>query len=172
MLRALERHGVLRSFERTAGDEFQGVLDDPVVVVDIVLELVRSGGWSIGIGVGPVDEPLPASTREGRGPAFVLAREAVEAAKRHPGGVAVRGELRREAADAEAMLTLLAVIVARRSPAAWEAIDLVTSGATATEAALKLGVSRQAVGQRLAAGHWREECEARPTAARLIGRAA
>ena len=33
---------VLR-FERTAGDEFQGVLDDPAVVVDVVRRLIRDG---------------------------------------------------------------------------------------------------------------------------------
>jgi hypothetical protein len=52
-------------FERTAGDEFQGVLADPAVVVDVVLRLVREGGWSLGIGAGPVQTPLPDSTRAG-----------------------------------------------------------------------------------------------------------
>src|SRR3954451_1599131 len=47
------------SFERTAGDEFQGVLDEPDAVVDVVAQLVRLGGWSIGIGAGPVQTPLP-----------------------------------------------------------------------------------------------------------------
>ncbi len=69
-----DRPGVLRGFERTAGDEVQGVMDEPSAVVDLVLGLVRRGAWSIGIGAGPVDEPLPASTRAGSGPAFVLAR--------------------------------------------------------------------------------------------------
>src|SRR4051812_16375621 len=81
----------LRAFERTAGDEFQGVLADPADVVDVVLRLVRAGDWSIGLGVGPVEEPLPRSTREGRGAAFILARAAVDAAKRRPQGIAVRG---------------------------------------------------------------------------------
>ncbi|MDP9407923.1 MAG: hypothetical protein M3P95_08660, partial [Actinomycetota bacterium] len=38
------------AFERTAGDEFQGVLADPADVVDVVVRLVRHGGWSIGVG--------------------------------------------------------------------------------------------------------------------------
>src|SRR4051795_8550082 len=50
-------------FERTAGDEFQGVLAEPDVVVDVGLQLVRLGGWSIGIGAGPWQSPLPQSTR-------------------------------------------------------------------------------------------------------------
>src|SRR3712207_894415 len=77
-------HRPLRAFERTAGDEFQGLLDDPAQVVDVVLTLVRAGGWSIGVGTGEIEEPLPPSIREGRGPAFIFARNAVEAAKRRP----------------------------------------------------------------------------------------
>ncbi len=74
------RPGPLRRFERTAGDEIQAVCDDPVVVVDIVLVLMRTSGWRIGVGVGPVETPLPRSGRAGRGPAFVAARTAVGAA--------------------------------------------------------------------------------------------
>ncbi|MFZ0157624.1 MAG: hypothetical protein WAL50_01230, partial [Kineosporiaceae bacterium] len=74
----------LLRFERTAGDEFQGLLDDEVSVVGVILDLVREGSWHIGVGVGPVEEPLPRSTRAARGTAFERAREAVEAAKRRP----------------------------------------------------------------------------------------
>src|SRR5690242_15693024 len=98
----------VRAFERTVGDEFQGVLDDPAEVVSVVLDLVRDGDWSIGVGVGPVEEPMPASTRAARGPAFVLAREAVEAAKRRPQGVCVMAVNAAAGRAAEAVLALLA----------------------------------------------------------------
>lgn len=160
------------AFERTAGDEFQGVLADPVTVVDTVLQLVRLGGWSIGVGAGPVETPLPRSTRAATGPAFLSARRAVDAAKQRPARVAVRGAVAADAADAQAVLTALAVVVERRSPQAWEAIELVGSHGTQAQAALDLGISRQAVGQRLAAGLWDLECDLRPTAARLLARAA
>ncbi|WP_455605090.1 hypothetical protein [Cellulosimicrobium funkei] len=75
------RGGVVVPFARTVGDEVQGVLDDPEAVVEVVLDLLRDGGWSVGLGVGPVDEPLPAVSREASGTAFVRAREAVEQAK-------------------------------------------------------------------------------------------
>jgi hypothetical protein len=159
---------VVRGFERTAGDEFQGVLDDPAVAVDVALGLVRDGGWSVGIGVGPVEEPLPASTRAGRGEAFTLARAAVDAAKKRPQRVAVRGSDTDAADDAQALLTLLAVVVQRRSKAAWAALEAVEEGSTITAAAARLGITRQAVGQRLAAGLWEAEREARPVAARLL----
>jgi hypothetical protein len=158
-------------FERTAGDEFQGVLDDPDEVVDVVLRLVRSGGWSIGVGAGPVQTPLPPSTRAAAGPAFLLARRAVDAAKQRPFRLAVRGAVPADAGDAQAVLSALAVLVDRRSEQAWEAIALVGGRRTQAEAAATLGISRQAVGQRLAAGLWDLERELRPTAARLLTRA-
>jgi hypothetical protein len=159
-------------FERTAGDEFQGVLAEPDQVVDVVLRLVRLGGWSIGVGAGPVQTPLPPSTRAGAGPAFLCARRAVDAAKQRPVRLAVRGVVPVEAGDAQAVLTALAVLVDRRSDQAWEAIALVDGGRTQAEAATELGISRQAVGQRLAAALWDLERELRPTAARLLARAA
>ena len=159
-------------FERTAGDEFQGVLAEPDDVVGVVLELVRQGGWSIGIGAGAVQTPLPRSTRAGTGQAFLSARRAVEAAKQRSTRLAVRGAVPVDAGDAQAVLSALAVVVERRSEPAWEAIALVDDGRTQAEAAAELGISRQAVGQRLAAGLWDLERDLRPTAARLLGRAA
>jgi hypothetical protein len=159
-------------FERTAGDEFQGVLDDPVTVVDVALTLVREGGWSIGIGAGAVQRPLPSSTRAATGQAFLAARRAVDAAKQRPLRVAVRGAVPADAGDAQSVLGALALLVGRRSEQAWEAIAAVNSGQTQAQAAASLGVSRQAVGQRLAAAHWDLERDLRPTAARLLTRAA
>lgn len=162
----------VRGFERTAGDEFQGVLADPDDVVEVVLQLVRSGEWSIGVGAGPVQNPLPPSTRAGAGPAFLSARRAVDAAKQRSARLAVRGLVPVDAGDAQAVLSALAVIVERRSEQAWEAIALVGEGRTQADAAAALGISRQAVGQRLAAGLWDLERDLRPAAARLLARAA
>lgn len=162
----------LLGFERTAGDEFQGVLAEPDDVVGVVLRLVRHGGWYIGIGAGNVQTPLPRSTRAGTGQAYLGARRAVEAAKQRPTRLAVRGAVPAEATDAQAVLSALAVVVERRSEQAWEAIALVDGGRTQADAAGELGISRQAVGQRLAAGLWDLERDLRPTAARLLARAA
>lgn len=159
-------------FERTAGDEFQGVLAAAAEAVDVVLRLVRLGGWSIGLGAGPVQIPLPSSTRAAAGPAFLSARRAVDAAKQRPTRLAVRGAVPPEAADTQAVLSALAVVVQRRSEQAWEAIALVDAGRTQAQAAAELGISRQAVGQRLAAGLWDLERDLRPTAVRLLSRAA
>ncbi|NMN93468.1 helix-turn-helix domain-containing protein [Antrihabitans stalactiti] len=167
----LAQHPLVRRFERTAGDEIQGVADDPSVVVDIALELVRDGHWSVGIGIGPVDEPLPETTRAGRGPAFEAARTAVTRAKNTPAGIAVDGVDEQAAADAEAIMTLLAMLVARRSREGHAAVAQVRQGLSQSEAADKLGISKQAVSQRLSAAGWQAEGPARALAARLLGEA-
>lgn len=167
------RDGVVRAFERTVGDEVQAVLDDAALVVDVALRLLRTGGWSIGVGAGEVDEPLPSSARAGSGTAFVLARGAVERAKSRSRSVpmAVEGRARGRGRDAEAVLTLLGAVVVRRSPAGWAVVDTLSAlgpDATQGDVAVHLGVTQQAVSQRLRAAMWAEEMAARPVAARLL----
>lgn len=159
---------VVRGFERTAGDEVQAVLDDPSVVVRTALELVRRGHWSVGVGVGPVQQPLPASTRAGRGPAFEHARTAVERAKSAATHLAVAGPDGEAAEDAETVLDLVALLVQRRSPEGWAAVELVAAGRTQAEAAEQLGVSKQAVSQRLQATAWQHELAGRRVVATLL----
>jgi hypothetical protein len=166
-----DRPGVRRGFERTAGDEVQGVMDDPAGVVDTVLALVRRGEWSIGIGAGPVHDPLPASTRAGSGPAFELARAAVERAKSSPQRLAVAAPDPQRAAAAQAALDLLANVVQRRTDPGWEAVDLISSGTTQTQAAERLGITKQAVSQRLRAATWTPEVAGRDLAAQLLAAA-
>jgi hypothetical protein len=165
------REGLVRGFERTAGDEVQGVVDDPSAVVDLVLALVRRGEWSVGVGVGPVNEPLPSSTRAGSGPAFELARVAVERAKSSPQLLAVAAPDPVKAQAAQAALDLLATVVQRRSDAGWEAVDLVNDGRTQTEVADHLGITKQAVSQRLRAATWVPEVAGRDLAVQLLAEA-
>lgn len=168
------RSGVVRPFERTVGDEVQAVLDAPDAAVDVALALLRWGGWSVGIGAGRVDLPLPETARAGSGEAFVLARSAVERAKSRtrPVPLAVDGADVTGAADAEAVLTLLGVLAERRTASGWEVVDAVVGGSTTQErVAERLGITQQAVSQRLRTALWAEEQAARPTAARLLRRA-
>lgn len=170
-IQALAGLSVLRPFERTAGDELQGVLADGQQAVDVVLALTRLGGFHIGLGIGEVEEPLPQSTREGRGRAYERARAAVERAKRRPGRLAVEADDRDRTLDAQTALDVLAALRSRRSEAAWEALALVERGASTTAAAAELGVTRQAVQQRLSAAQWGLEVEVRRLAVRLLNAA-
>ena len=171
------RPAPLRAFERTAGDEVQGVLDDAGAVVAAVTALADDGRWSVGVGLGPVRTPLPASTRAGAGVAFEAARRAVEAAKRVREGVAVRGgpddgDPVPAVVDAETALLLLVDLRRRRSAAGREVVRLVEEGLPAGRAAERLGVTPQAVSQRLAAARWSSEQRLVPLAVRLVAAAA
>lgn len=171
-LRRLSVDTVL-GFARTVGDEFQGVLEQPLSVVRAILELMRDGGWHIGLGIGPVETPLPTDPRQARGPAFLAARAAVEAAKREPDHIRVLAvpAAEQEAGDAEAVLRLLAAVRERRSEQGWQAVDEMRDGVTMQQAADRLGITRQAVGQRLRAANWTVDRDTQPVLARLLARA-
>ncbi|HEY6737761.1 MAG TPA: SatD family protein, partial [Actinopolymorphaceae bacterium] len=163
--------GIVRGFERTAGDEIQGLLDDPELAVDIALRLLRTNDWYIGIGLGAVVAPIPRSVRAATGTAFVHAREAVERAKRIPQRIAVVGPDEETATFAEGLLRLLGTVVRRRTKAGWEVAELMDSGSSQKEVARKLGITPQAVSQRLRSGLWQEEQQNRVLAARLLAAA-
>lgn len=163
----LNARTLLRPFERTAGDEVQGVIEDAVTALEVALGLLRDGHWSVGVGAGGVREPLPASTRAGAGPAFERAREAVEAAKKRVDHIAFVGG-GRDAEDADALLSVHAAIVSSRSEAGWEAVDLVIEEGSQVAVAERLGVSRQAVSQRLRAAWWPQQRDTTPLLTRLM----
>lgn len=159
--------------ERTVGDEVQIVLRGPDAAVDLALRLMRLGEWSVGVGAGPINEPWGASARASSGPAFVHARQAVERARgrSEPVPVVVAGEDPDASESATALLQLLAAVVRRRSDAGWEVADLLDGEATQRDAAERLGVSAQAVSQRVASAMLEEERRVRPVAAALLASA-
>lgn len=176
-------HPVL-PFERTVGDEVQALLGSGGDVVAACRALLRDQDWHVGVGVGPVELPLPRSTREARGVAFIRAREAVEEAKTlspsvrvlgSRGGAPGTGRSADAVADADAVLRLLASLWMRRTRAGWEAVDAVeatrgTDGAhlPLREVAEDLGITPQALSQRLRAASWQVEAEALPLAGRML----
>ena len=151
-----------RPFTRTVGDEFQGLLDRPGVSGRCHPDAHARRAWHIGLGIGPVSEPLPAETRSARGPAF-SAPGAVEEAKGDPSHLAwsphpgrPRGRRRR------GRLRLLAAVrsgVRRRAG---------RPSTRSGRAAPSGGGGRprdqpQAVSQRLQAAQWAVEEAAIPT---------
>lgn len=169
---ALADAALLRAFERTAGDEFQGVLDAPEALAPVLETLLRDDAWNIGLGAGPVDLPLPDHARAGRGPAYVRAREAVTAAKNSPWHLRVAGETG-TARDLESALWLWAALLGRRTEKGWEVTDLVDTGLSYDEAGRRLGISQSAVSQRAQAAGLVEGRRARELvthlAARILG---
>ena len=182
-------------FDRSVGDEVQGVVRDPSTVVEIALHALREGRWYVGIGVGSVSLPPGASPREGTGTAFVAARKAVELAKgagsqvplsvvagimaRETRGGTPAGEGAQACANAEAVLRLLGRLVQDRTEAQWRVVDalrrLAADGQGAgrhgsqKRVALELGISEQSVSRTVLRAGWQEEWAARPAASMLLG---
>jgi hypothetical protein len=161
--------------ERTAGDEFQVAVDDAGAVLDIVLELTRAGSWSVGVGVGGVRHPLPASTREATGDAYYAARAAVDRAKKAPTRfaletVADEGETADLAHDCEALIDLLLSLRERRTDGGWEIADLLASGMSQKQAAESLGITASAASLRIRAAGIRLEDRSVVALRRLLDR--
>lgn len=172
--RAEAGKAVVLPMERTVGDEVQTLLDTAEAAVDLALWLCRSGEWAIGIGAGTVEEPLAETARASTGPAFLHARHAVERAKTRtePVPVVVYGSAAPSATHATAIMQLLASVLRRRTAGGWEVADLLGAGRSRRDVAGVLGISEQAVSQRVRAAMLEEERRARPVAAALVAAAA
>jgi hypothetical protein len=141
---------LVRPFERTVGDELQAVTEQPRAVSDLVRRLAEAGRWWIGVGIGAGE--LGETSRLSRGPAFVNARHAVEAAKGSSGPVAVRAADAAAGRHAETALAALYEVVAERSAKMHEVAALRRAGRSGAEIADHLSISRQAVSERLRRG--------------------
>lgn len=156
--------------DRTAGDEIQAATEDAGTALRIALGLTRDDQWSVGLGVGDVRLPLPETTRAMTGSAFVLARDAVGAAKRSPTRFALAIEEGRlpDAALLQPLVDLLLLLRARRTPEGWEVADLLEGGRTQAEAAARLGITPQAVSLRVQKTQLHTERAATDALARLL----
>lgn len=175
LLSALKDIAVLAPFERTVGDEVQGIPEDAAATYEVIRQTIRLGRWHIGIGVGEGTLGIDGAARSGSGPAFIAAREAVEVSKTLRSSFALRrgcAETKKEehhyVSDAQAAIGLWINLLQRRSNAQWEAIDLLEQGKNGKEAARMLEISEQAFSQRRIASGYEEEKAARPLILRLL----
>ncbi|MEC5183507.1 DNA-binding NarL/FixJ family response regulator [Cryobacterium sp. MP_3.1] len=160
--------------DQTSGDEIQLLVATAADAFAIVLDLHRTGFWSVGVGVGPVRTPLPATTRQATGDAFIAARAAVTRAKRAEARFALDTPPAADrpgtstATEVEALVTMLLLLRQRRSGEGWEAVDLLENGLAQTDIARRLGISTAAVSQRVKSAQWKVERAAHPALVRLL----
>lgn len=166
-------------FERSVGDEVQGLLDSAEQVVEVAMRALRTRQWYVGIGVGAVDLPLPEHPQAASGTAFVAARRAVERAKKSGDRVPLSVQMDLELADleiaragraAEAVLVLVGALVWDRSVAEWRVIDELVPGVRGgqAQAAARLDITPQAVSRAVRRSGWQEEQSGRDAAALLL----
>jgi hypothetical protein len=167
--------------DQTSGDEIQALVPVAADAFAVLLDLHRTGYWSVGVGVGPIRTPLPSSTRQATGDAFIAARAAVTRAKGAEARFALDvppapegasddtdGSCRSTGAEVEALLTMMLLLRQRRTPEGWEAVDLLESGLAQTGIARTLGISTAAVSQRIRSAQYRAERAAHPALVRLL----
>lgn len=170
--------------DQTSGDEIQLLVPRAPAALEMVLDLHRTGFWSVGVGVGTVRTPLPLTTRQATGDAFIAARAAVTRAKRTEAhfaldtppsptepatpGVAATDGGEPTGSEVEALVTMLLLLRQRRTPEGWEAVDLLEQGLAQTNIARTLGISTAAVSQRVKSAQWKVERAVHPALVRLL----
>ena len=178
LLNAVDDVSTVLPFVRTVGDEAQAVLESAPQVVHACVAMARAGQWSIGIGLGEVEEPLPATSVEARGSAFIAARTAVETAKNSWSPLCIETSTTGEdhvknAQNAQTVLRLMVDLVARATDTQWQitAVMLKNPGTTQAQIAQELNISQQAVSKSLRASRAEGIIEAIECAERLLDRA-
>ena len=141
------------------GGELQGALSDPTQVplcVSLLREWLAPTPLRVGIGIGAVE---PGADETSRDP-FEQASLAMRLAERERGVTRYLGC--GQAADIllNAICRLLDPLIVERTAKQWEAIAAYRRLGHQRAAAAELGVTRQSVGDRMAAGHRRETQQA------------
>ncbi|QYF74343.1 DNA-binding protein [Cryobacterium sp. PAMC25264] len=175
--------------DQTSGDEIQLLVPVAADAFSVLLDLHRTGFWSVGVGIGRIRTPLPATTRQATGDAFIAARAAVTRAKRSearfaletpavaPGDATPSDPTAQADADSpdtsttaevEALVSMLLLLRQRRTTEGWEAVDLLERGLAQTAIARELGISTAAVSQRVKSAQWKVERAAHPALVRLL----
>ncbi|MGP9537101.1 MarR family transcriptional regulator [Brachybacterium sp. AOP43-C2-M15] len=174
LLDALEAVPQTLPAERTAGPEVLAVVAHAEDALQAVLRAREVGDWAVGLGIGPVGRPLPGSVRELSGDAVEAAAQAVRASRTTSSvPVTVRAADQRHhatAADAEAVLRLIAWMIRSRNRGQWQAVRALREDPAATQVQLaeRLGVTQQTVSRAVKTSGWREESAAHPLAVRLL----
>lgn len=143
---AVECSAVL-PFERTVGDEVQGVFASGADVLAALELILRSGRWSVGIGVGSAE--LADTPSASRGDAFIAARSAVETAKKRWQEIAVCSPAG-AVEPAQTLAGLTGYWIEKASDRQWEVLSLARSH-TQRQVAEQLQISQQAVSDSLRA---------------------
>lgn len=148
-------------FEVVGVEDIRAVVDSPGDALNVVMALLSDGDWAIGLGIA-----------SGSSDADALGA-ATSAAGRRPATVGVKADAgKNHAEDIAAAFALLSHVLHRRTVEGREATALVRRGMNQNEAAEELGISKQAMSQRLRAAGWQAEQAGVRLALNLIAAAA
>lgn len=147
-------------------EDIRTAVESPEDALNLIMALLSDGNWAIGLGITP-------GTGESTERAAADASSEVVGVKAGQVKAAVdRRGTSTDAADIAAAFALLAHVLHKRTYEGREATSLVRSGMNQNEAAETLGISKQAISQRLQAAGWPAEQAGWQLALNLITRAA
>jgi len=138
----------------TRGDSFQAVIEDSAVVAEILWDVWLALGQvkvRFGFGFGPIYTALNADPRVMDGPAFHYAAKPLSRGR----AVAFRGFGDLQDVVLTGIGTLMRTVFERFTERQLEVIERLREGASQSDAAARLGVSRQAVSQLVRTSGWR-----------------
>ena len=156
----------------TLGDEFQGLAKKPSACPRIIYDArlhLSPLRCRFGVGIGMVVSGLADTTLEMEGPAFSLSREALEVAKKQKGRLTVyRTEDRILEEAANTVSILIDIVQSAWTSKQWEAVRSYTASGDLAAAGADLGITPQAVSDRLRMTHWREIADASHSLSHLL----
>ncbi|MDO5454137.1 MAG: MarR family transcriptional regulator [Corynebacterium sp.] len=153
---ALSTMSGVAGFESLGVEDIRSDIDSAEALCNVVMALLSDGAWAIGVGVAE------------EGWASEAATHALGAGGR-AGTVKVSSRLLKE--EIAAVFLLIAHVLSKRSVEGREATSLMRAGFNQNEAAAELGISKQAMSQRLHAAGWQAELSGWRLAVNLISMA-
>ncbi len=168
----------LSTLEGVGEFDFLGVedicadVDTATAVCEVVMALLADGSWAISIGVSGCDakktatEGLKPAARPGQ--VYATVEPTVAAGT---GSKAAKEKAKKNSANIVSAFALLSFVLGKRTAEGREATSLVRSGLNQNEAAEELGISKQAMSQRLQAAGWAAEGAGWQLAVNLIAAA-
>ena len=151
-------------FEVLGVEDIRSKVEDAEAALNLIMALLSDGNWAIGLGISDGE----GSTRD----ASATATKAVGTRAGQVRVIVDRQQATTEAADITATFSLMAHVLHKRTYEGREATSLVRRGMNQNEAAATLGISKQAMSQRLQAAGWPAEQAGWQLALNLITRAA
>lgn len=160
----------VEGFENTGVEDIASIVTNPEAACDVIMALLSAQDWAICVTVlvedGKENSPQRALSTAARALGKHARAGFVKACVKHGGKRVYESEQ-----DIEAIFLLLAFVLGRRSEQGREATSLMRRGFTQQDAADELGVSKQAICQRLRAAGWAAEDAGYDLAINLLRRA-
>lgn len=156
----------VEGFEVLGVEDIRSTVADAEAALNLIMALLSDGNWAIGLGIADgSDNSAPSD-------ASATATAAVGTRAGQVRVIVDRQNATTEAADIAATFALMSHVLHKRTYEGREATSLVRRGMNQNEAAATLGISKQAMSQRLQAAGWPAEQAGWQLALNLITQAA